>query len=181
MKETPESEERVILVSENDEEIGTAGKLEVHRSGELHRAFSVFVTNSRGEMLLQRRALDKYHSGGLWSNTSCGHPRPGEDVRDAAVRRTREEMGFTCELERASQLRYRADVGFGLLENEYDHLFLGRFDGVPSPSEAEVAEWRWVDRESLLAEMAADDRRFTPWFYLAFPHIAPLLGSSARD
>jgi isopentenyl-diphosphate delta-isomerase len=167
----PETEERVILVNENDEEIGTAGKLEVHRTGVLHRAFSVFVVNSRGEMLLQRRAHDKYHCGGLWSNTACGHPRPGEDTRAAAVRRTREEMGFTCELEPASVLLYRTNVGGGLTEHEYDHLFVGKFDGEPSPSEAEVAEWRWVETETLLVEVAADKDRFTPWFLLALPKI----------
>jgi isopentenyl-diphosphate Delta-isomerase len=182
MVEQVETEESVILVSETDVEIGTAGKLEVHRTGTLHRAFSVFVTNSRGEMLLQRRAHHKYHSGGLWSNTACGHPRPGEDARDAATRRTDEEMGFTCELERVSALRYRADVGAGLLENEYDHLFMGKFDGVPLPSENEVAEWRWVDRQSLLAEVGADAGRFTPWFHLALPHILPRwLDQAARD
>jgi isopentenyl-diphosphate delta-isomerase len=167
----PESEERVILVDENDVEIGAAGKLEVHRTGVLHRAFSVFVVSSRGEMLLQRRAHDKYHCGGLWSNTACGHPRPGEDTRAAAIRRTREEMGFTCDLQHASVMLYRTDVGGGLLEHEYDHLFVGEFDGVPSPSTAEVAEWRWVDRDALLAEVAADQSRFTPWFRLALPQI----------
>ena len=167
-----ESEERVILVDDNDVEIGTAGKLEVHRSGVLHRAFSVFVTNSNGQMLLQRRADGKYHCGGLWSTTACGHPRPGEDVHDAAVRRTREEMGFTCDLHPASVLLYRAAVGGGLLEHEFDHLFVGQFDGAPLPAKAEVAEWRWADRETLLADVAADAEKFTPWFRLALPQIA---------
>jgi isopentenyl-diphosphate delta-isomerase len=166
-----ESEERVILVDGNDVEIGTAGKLEVHRTGALHRAFSVFVMSSGGEMLLQRRAHDKYHCGGLWSNTACGHPRPGEDTGAAAVRRTREEMGFTCDLRPASVMLYRTDVGGGLLEHEYDHLFVGQFDGEPSPSKAEVAEWRWVDTETVLAEVADDEGRFTPWFRLALPKI----------
>ena len=160
--------ERVILVDRRDTPIGTADKLEAHRTGALHRAFSVFVQNQRGEMLLQRRARTKYHSGGLWSNTCCSHPRPGEDTGEAVRRRLREEMGFDCPTDRVASLIYRADVGGGLVEHEYDHLFLGRWDGAPSPDPAEVEDWRWVAPADLRAELERAPERFTYWFRIAF-------------
>ena len=159
--------DRVILVDDRDRPIGTAEKLAAHRDGRLHRAFSVLVLNERGEMLLQRRAAGKYHSAGLWSNTCCSHPRPGEETESAAHRRLREEMGFDCPLEPAGALVYRADVGGGLVEHEYDHLYLGRFDGEPVPAPEEASAWRWVDPGALRREVAERPERFTPWFRLA--------------
>lgn len=159
--------DRVILVNATDTAIGTADKLEAHRAGRLHRAFSVFVFNHRGELLLQRRAAGKYHSGGLWSNSCCSHPRPGEATEAAARRRLVEEMGFSCPLETVSAMVYRADVGGGLIEHEYDHLLIGRWSGRPSPDPAEVEDWRWVAMDALRQEVALHPRRFTYWFRAA--------------
>ena len=158
---------RVILVDAEDNAIGTADKLEAHRAGRLHRAFSVFIFNDRGEMLLQQRAEGKYHSGGLWSNACCSHPGPGEATESAARWRLQEEMGFTCPIEHVSELVYRTDVGGGLIEYEYDHLFVGRWNGRPGPDPAEVADWRWVPMEELETEVAQHPRRFTYWFRVA--------------
>jgi len=171
MRRILESEERVVLVDSNDVETGTADKLDVHRTGLLHRAFSVFVMNARGEMLLQRRALDKYHTGGLWSNTSCGHPRPGEHVATAASRRLGEEMGFTCVLERRYGFVYAAELGGGLREHEYDHVFVGDYDLDPDPAESEVAGWRWERPEQILAEIERSPDSWTPWFRIALPRL----------
>jgi isopentenyl-diphosphate delta-isomerase len=146
-------EERVILVDENDVERGTAEKLRAHAEGALHRAFSVIVFNRRGELLLQCRAGGKYHSAGLWTNTCCGHPRPGEDTLVAARRRLGEEMGIDCDLQPLFGLRYRADFANGLAENEYDHVFVGRYDGEPRPDPGEVQAWRWAPLDSLRGEL----------------------------
>lgn len=160
--------ENVILVDHRDTPLGIREKQDAHVEGVLHRAFSVFVLDSEGRMLLQQRALSKYHSGGLWSNTCCSHPRPGESTAAAAQRRLFEEMGFHCPLETAFSFVYRADVGGGLIEHEYDHVFIGRFDGDPAPDPAEVADWRWVEREDLLGEVQERQDRFTYWFHVAF-------------
>lgn len=157
-----ERQERVILVDEHDAPVGEAEKLEAHRMGVLHRAFSVFVQDGAGQVLLQRRATSKYHSGGLWSNTCCGHPRPGEDTRAAALRRLREEMGLACLLKPAGTFIYRASLG-DLVEHEYDHVFAGVFPGSPQPDPAEVAEWRWVSLDELERELATYPERYTVW------------------
>ncbi|GIW52774.1 MAG: isopentenyl-diphosphate Delta-isomerase [Gemmatimonadales bacterium] len=159
-----EADESVILVDAADRPIGSAPKLDVHRDGRLHRAFSVFVFDPRGRLLLQRRALGKYHSGGLWSNTCCGHPRPGEATAAAAARRLREEMGFGCSLQPAGTIVYRAALAEGLWEHEYDHLFTGRYNGDPRPDPSEVAEWRWVEMNDLLRELGDRPSSFTVWF-----------------
>lgn len=159
--------ERVILVDAADRPIGTAGKLAAHRAGRLHRAISVFVLNDGDELLLQRRAEGKYHSGGLWSNACCSHPRPGERTEDAARRRLMEELGFSCPIEHAFGMVYRADVGGGLVEHEYDHIFLGRWNGSPRPDPTEVADWKWVPLAALLDEVLRHPGRFTYWFRVA--------------
>jgi isopentenyl-diphosphate delta-isomerase len=159
--------ERVILVDGEDNAIGTADKLEAHRKGQLHRAFSVFVLDDAGRMLLQRRAEGKYHSGGLWSNACCSHPRPGEATEDAAARRLVEEMGIDCRPEPAFELIYRADVGRGLVEYQWT--------GEPSPDPEEVSEWRWVPLSELKQELALQPRHFTYWFRVA------MLELEARD
>lgn len=171
MKEHAQTEERVVLVDADDVEVGTLEKLRAHLDGALHRAFSVFVFDAEGRMLLQRRAAEKYHSGGLWSNTCCSHPRPGEAVDAAARRRLREEMGFECPLEEAFRFVYRADVGGGLTEHEYDYVFVGRFDGEPVPNPAEVEGWRWMDVDGVRREMERDPAAFTFWFRTAFAQV----------
>jgi isopentenyl-diphosphate Delta-isomerase len=164
-------EERVVLVDISDCAIGTEDKLAAHRSGVLHRAFSVFVFDGARNLLLQRRARTKYHSGGLWANSCCGHPRPGESVQAAATRRLYEEMGFGCELRTLTSFVYRADVGKGLVEHEYDHVLVGRFDGAPAPDPGEVEEWRWVRMNSLAGEIAEHDDRFAAWFPIALDEL----------
>jgi isopentenyl-diphosphate Delta-isomerase len=164
-------EEEVILVDEQDREIGTAPKLQAHVEGALHRAFSVFVFNSAGEVLLQRRANDKYHSGGLWTNTCCSHPRPGEATLDAACRRLEEEMGMKLPLQRVFSFRYRSRFEDGLWEHELDHVFIGYSDEDPVPDQREVGAWRWVPVEQIAREMASDPDRFTVWFREPFQEI----------
>jgi isopentenyl-diphosphate delta-isomerase len=158
--------ERLILVNENDEEIGSGEKLEVHREGQLHRAFSIFIFDSAGRLLLQKRSETKYHSGGLWTNTCCGHPRPGETVEAAAHRRLQEEMNFDCELQACAHFIYRAEVGSGLTEWEYDHVFAGVYDEDPQPNEAEAADWQWADLDELKTRLAESPGNFTYWFRL---------------
>jgi isopentenyl-diphosphate delta-isomerase len=158
------SEERVVLVDESDAEVGTLEKQRAHVEGRLHRALSVFVFNGTGDVLLQRRAGSKYHSGGQWTNTCCSHPRPGEPVDDAARRRLREEMGFECDLRPAFAFTYRADVGGGLVEHEFDHVFVGRWEGSPAPDAAEVEDWRWASLDDLARDAALRPEAYTPWF-----------------
>ena len=132
--------------------------------GWLHRAFSIFVFDSCGRLLLQRRASHKYHSGGLWSNTCCSHPRPGEALEDAVQRRLVEEMGFQCELHPAFHFVYRADVGRGLIEHELDHVFIGHSDAEVVPNAEEVSDWTWSSPEEVLADVSARPSRYTFWF-----------------
>jgi isopentenyl-diphosphate Delta-isomerase len=160
------AEEKVVLVDEMDSETGIASKLEAHQLGLLHRAFSVFVFNSAGQMMLQKRAWDKYHSRGLWSNTCCSHPRPGEEVRAAAHRRLMEEMGFDCQLNFSFLLHYNADLDTGLVEHELDHIFVGQFEGQPQINSQEVADWKWVTEAEIQEEFATHPEQFTPWFRL---------------
>jgi isopentenyl-diphosphate delta-isomerase len=162
------AEDNVVLVDAHDAPTGEAPKLEAHRQGLLHRAFSVFLYDSAGRMLLQQRAHAKYHSGGLWTNTCCSHPRPGEATPAAAARRLREEMGVDCRFAPAFEFVYHASFDNGLVEHEYDHVFVGRFDGEPRPDPAEVADWRWAGIEELRAELEAEPERFSAWFRIAF-------------
>ena len=156
--------EEVILVDERDRELGSSEKLRAHRDGALHRAFSVFVFDERGRLLLQKRAAGKYHSAGLWSNTACGHPRPGEQTAAAARRRLREEMNFDCELREEFSFLYRAELEGGLVEHEYDHVFTGTFAGpTPAPDPAEVEDWEWVAVEDLRRAVALDPARYSRW------------------
>ena len=159
--------ERVVLVDEQNREIGAAEKFEAHAAGRLHRAFSVFVFNSEKQLLLQRRAVAKYHSGGLWSNTCCGHPRPAEATEAAARRRLREEMNFDCELRAAFEFIYRAEFENRLIEHEYDEVFVGAFDGVPAPDESEVEGWKWTGLDELRRELRERPAAYTYWLRAA--------------
>jgi isopentenyl-diphosphate delta-isomerase len=131
----------------------------------------VFVINDRHELLLQQRSASKYHSGSLWSNTCCGHPRPGERVARAAKRRLREEMGFVCQLHHIGAIQYSLDVGNGLVEREYLHLFVGQWNGEPVPAADEVRRWRWCATSAIDALIVTQSARFTAWFPLAWPHV----------
>jgi isopentenyl-diphosphate Delta-isomerase len=155
---------QVVLVDERDTPLGTLGKAEAHREGLLHRAISVIVLNRRGETLLQQRASDKYHSGGQWANACCSHPLPGESVAAAARRRLAEEMGIDVEVAPAFVFTYRAEVGDGLVEHEYDHVFVARWEGDPTPDPAEVEGWRGAPAATLPAEAARTPEAFAPWF-----------------
>jgi isopentenyl-diphosphate delta-isomerase len=158
----------VILVDENDSVLGIMDKMEAHVKGLLHRAFSVFIFNDKNEMLLHQRAKNKYHSPGLWTNTCCSHPRPGEETIAAAQRRLMEEMGFSCELKECFQFTYNAVVGRGLTEHEFDHVFTGIFNGIPNINSLEVANWRYADIDSIKKELEMHPERFTVWFKIAF-------------
>ncbi len=158
------TEEYVVLVDAQDRQIGLAEKMEAHVEGWLHRAFSVFILNRKGEMLIQKRHAAKYHSGGLWSNACCSHPRLGESVLDAAARRLEEEMGFRCALEQASSLVYKVQFEGGLYEHEYDHIITGIFDGDPVPDGQEVTDWRWISRGDLIKEVNEHPEHYTFWF-----------------
>jgi isopentenyl-diphosphate delta-isomerase len=155
--------EQLILVDAEDREIGVKEKMQAHVEGALHRAFSVFVFDSEKRLLLQRRARTKYHSGGLWSNTACGHPRPGETTIASAHRRLREEMGFDCELNRAFGFLYRTELENRLVEHEFDHVFVGIFDGQPQPDATEVEEWRWLGLEQLRRELVERPYEYSYW------------------
>lgn len=156
----------ITLVDENDKEIGAGEKMDVHRRGLLHRAFSVFVFNDAGEMLIQRRALEKYHCGGLWTNTCCSHPAPGETWIKAAHRRLPEEMGLDCPLTEEFVFTYRAEFKNNLVEHEIDHVFFGTWDGVPKPNPDEVCDYRWITEDDLREEMKKCPEKFAPWFLI---------------
>ncbi|QBR01323.1 isopentenyl-diphosphate Delta-isomerase [Paraburkholderia pallida] len=168
----------VILVDEHDREVGTMEKLTAHEQGLLHRAVSVYVFNARDELLLQRRAAVKYHCGGLWTNTCCGHPLPGERTVDAAQRRLREEMGLGCELAKAFEFSYRAELPGGLVEHEYGHIFFGRSDSVPELDADEADAFMYCSIDDIRGGFVRTPQVYTPWFRLVFPtvlaHFSPL-------
>ena len=173
-----EERQEIILVDGEDNPIGSASKLGAHREGRLHRAFSIFVFDPRGRMLLQCRAGTKYHFGGLWTNACCGHPRPGEDTPDAARRRLREEFGFETEIMELFRFTYRAtDDASGLTEHELDHVFHGEFDGEPRPDPSEIDDWGWVEPDVILADLADNPERYTPWFRVAAERVLDVLPS----
>jgi isopentenyl-diphosphate delta-isomerase len=167
---TQDQAEMVVLVNEEDQELGTMEKLQAHREGALHRAFSVFIFNKKGELLLQKRAGGKYHSGGLWTNTCCSHPRPGETPGQGANRRLKEEMGLNCRVKPAFTFKYRADMGNGLTEHELDHVYTGVSDDVPVPDKNEVADWKYITLDELDKQLKAHPKQFTEWFRLCYEH-----------
>jgi isopentenyl-diphosphate delta-isomerase len=163
--------EQVILVDEKDKPVGVAGKMEAHQKGLLHRAFSVFIFNSKGEMLLQQRALHKYHSGGLWTNACCSHPNPGEETLAAAQRRLKEEMGFAVPVEKIFDLRYKTEFDNGLTENEFDHVFAGEYGDQVEFNKNEVMDFCYKDMQELRNSLQTHPGKYTAWFHLAFPGI----------
>lgn len=165
--------EEVILVDASDRPIGREEKLAAHRDGgKLHRAFSVFIFDAAGRLLLQRRAAGKYHFGGLWTNTCCGHPRWGEEVSAAARRRLREELDIDCAVNEVGTFIYTAtDPHSGLTENELDHVFTGTFAGEPVPNPQEIDTVRWADPEDVQRELATHPDRFTPWLPAALAEV----------
>lgn len=161
-------EEQVILVDENDNKVGLMPKMEAHEKALLHRAFSVFIFNSRNQLMLQQRALHKYHSPGLWTNTCCSHQRDGETNIEAGKRRLFEEMGFVTELKETISFIYKAPFDNGLTEHEYDHVMIGHYEGEPQINEDEVASWKWMDLEAVKKDIVDHPDNYTEWFKIIF-------------
>lgn len=161
-------EEKVILVDKSDHQIGLMPKLEAHQKGELHRAFSVFILNSKSELMLQQRALHKYHSPGLWTNTCCSHQRDGESNVDAGKRRLMEEMGFTTSLQEVLSFIYKAPFDNGLTEHEYDHVLIGRHEEEPKINPEEVASWKWMPLDEVDRDLKNNPETYTVWFKIIF-------------
>ena len=158
--------EKVVLVDQKDQEVGLMEKLEAHQKGLLHRAFSILLFNKNGELLLQKRAQGKYHSGGLWTNTCCSHPRPAEDIKTAAKRRLIEEMGIEATPEFAYKFMYRTKLDDNLIEHELDHVFTGNFDGTPQINASEVEDWKYINLKTLKKDMNERPEAYTYWFRL---------------
>lgn len=161
----------VILVDEKDNAIGKEEKLRAHQLGLLHRAFSIFIFNNRGEMLLQQRALNKYHSGGLWTNACCSHPLPGEKTHDAAEKRLKEELGFTVSLKKIFDFCYKTIFDNGLVENEFDHVYAGKYEGAIQFNEDEVMNVCYKSMEEIKVSLQSHPKKYTEWFQIAFPEI----------
>jgi len=161
----------VILVDVNDRQTGVMEKMKAHEQGILHRAFSVFIFNRKGEMLLQQRAIVKYHSGGLWTNACCSHPYPAEETIMAAQRRLKEELGFETAIEKVFDFVYKADFDNGLTEHEFDHVFVGQYDGVIDFNKDEVNDVCYRNVPEIRNSLQTEPQRYTAWFRLAFPKI----------
>lgn len=168
---------QVILVNEFDESIGSMDKMQAHEKGLLHRAFSIFIFNEEGQMLLQQRAKDKYHSAGLWTNACCSHPLPGETTADAAQRRLMEEMGFTTTLQKAFQFTYKTEFDNGLTEHEVDHVFTGIYQGNIYPNAAEVNNYAYYSMHHIRQSIHNEPHLYTSWFIIAFPKLETYLAA----
>ena len=169
----------VILVDELDNQVGVMEKLKAHEEGVLHRAYSIFLFNDKGELLLQQRNHDKYHSGGLWTNTCCSHPKPGETIKEGALKRLQEEMGISAPINFAFSFIYQVDFENGLTENEFDHVFIGEFKDDPVPNPEEVADWRYTSIEDIKTEMSLNPEAFTEWFKIALPMVEEYLSKES--
>ena len=163
--------EEVILVNEQDQQIGIMEKMAAHIVPRLHRAFSIFIFNSNGELLLQQRAFSKYHSPGLWTNTCCSHPRNGETMEQATSRRLMEEMGMNCDMHEVFTFIYKAPVGLGLIEHEFDHVFFGESDDTPVINTDEVAAWKYMNLDDIAEDMKAHPECYTEWFKISFDEV----------
>ena len=165
------SEEYVILVDEHDNELGVMEKMQAHIEGKLHRAFSIFVFNDKGELFLQQRALNKYHSAGLWTNTCCSHPRPNETIKDAANRRLYEEMGMSCELTIKTSFIYKAPFDNGLTEHELDYVLIGTTNQNPQINRDEVESYSWKNLDSIKKDIISNPDNYTAWFKIALERL----------
>jgi len=163
--------QQVILVDKNNRKIGVEEKIKTHKEGKLHRAFSIFIFNSNGELLIQQRAKTKYHSGGLWSNTVCSHPRPDETYEKAVHRRLKEEIGFDCKLKKLFCFIYNAGFQNGLIENEYDCVFIGKFNGKPKPNTKEIMNYKWISIKKLKQDIIKNPNKYTIWLKIALNRI----------
>ena len=164
--------EYVVLVDENDQQIGVMEKQTAHTEPHLHRAFSIFIFNSKGELLMQQRALSKYHSPGLWTNTCCSHPRDGETLAEATSRRLNEEMGMTCEMHEVYTFIYKAPVGQGLTEHEFDHVWIGQSDDIPEINREEVESWKYMSLKDLSENIKLHPELYTEWFKITFEEMS---------
>lgn len=173
--------EEVILVTEGNEPIGRMEKMEAHRKGVLHRAFSIFIINDRNEMLLQQRAKTKYHSSGLWTNACCSHPRPHEETESAAVRRLYEELGFTAALTKIFDFKYNAAFDNGLTEHEYDHVYFGTYSGKVIPNPNEVQDYCYKKLDEIADTIQSHPHKYTAWFCIAFPKVMKWVQSKQSD
>lgn len=162
------NEEQVILVDKYDNQIGLMSKMEAHEKAVLHRAFSVFVFNNKNELMLQQRALHKYHSPGLWTNTCCSHQRNGETNIEAGKRRLQEEMGFVTSLKETTSFIYKAPFDNGLTEHELDHIMVGNYEGDPNINIEEVASWKWMPLEDVKIDIKNNSENYTAWFKIIF-------------
>ena len=160
--------DEVILVDSDDNIIGTMEKMKAHETGELHRAFSVYLVNNKGDFLLQRRAANKYHSAGLWTNTCCSHPRPDETTMAAAIRRLDEEMGIVTSLTHMYHFTYKVVFANGLTEHELDHVYLGTFNDKPSPNSVEVMDWKYMSTDEIIKDVKEHPELYTEWFKLSY-------------
>jgi isopentenyl-diphosphate Delta-isomerase len=172
--------QQLILVNELDQPVGVAEKMEAHQQGLLHRAFSVFIFNAKGEMLLQQRAINKYHSGGLWTNACCSHPYVGQQIVETAQKRLEEEMGFSTAIQPVFQFTYKASFDNGLIEHEYDHVFIGQYEGIISPSADEVSDYCYKSMEDIEQDISTHPQKYTEWFKIALPLIKSYLQKKAN-
>lgn len=163
--------QEVILVDKEDNEIGVMEKMDAHRNPNLHRAFSIFIFNDKQELLLQQRAWGKYHSGGLWTNSCCSHPMPGEKTLNAANRRLREELGFETTLKKIFDFTYLAAFSNGLMEHEFDHVYIGNYNGIIKADEDEIADYCYKSIDKIKIEIATNPGIYTEWFKIAFPKL----------
>lgn len=171
----------LILVDENDNEVGVMDKLTVHQTSSLHRAFSVFIFNSAGQLLLQQRADEKYHSAGLWSNTCCSHPVKGEDMSETIARRLDEEMGMQCEVEFKFSFIYRTELENGLSEHEFDHVYFGMTDDLPQPNPHEVKNWTYISLGELEDQIKLNPSKYSAWLKICLPKVSDYFNQTSNQ
>ncbi len=172
------AKQQVVLVDKDDNPLGTMEKMAAHENGSLHRAFSIFIFNSNKELMIHQRALSKYHSPGLWTNTCCSHPQLEKSIEENAHQRLQEEMGFDCEFEKAFTFLYKADVGQGLIEHEFDHVFVGVSDTQPQINPEEVEAWKYMSMEALRDDIENNENNYTEWFKIAFEKVEDWLAKN---